>query len=104
MMNVIVIGVVVSFLCLLAVIISCIQRHTNRVDGRIHNGQTQVMYDKLKGARQPEQNTMDGSKHNIGQMLAKGVSRKYLFNGNPKNLLSPRRKYVDHATPIFEDS
>ena len=37
-------------------------------------------------------------------MLAKGVSRKFIFNGNPKQVVSPSMKYQGHASPIFEDS
>ena len=50
MINVIIIGVVVSFLCLLAVVVSCVQRHTNRVDENIER-RGDVNYDKLKGAQ-----------------------------------------------------
>ena len=100
MVNVIIIGIVVSFLCLLAIVISCVQRHTNTSDEQLARPGEQT-YDKLKGTQQEDAVI---SRHNIGQMLAKGVSRKYLFNGNPKNVISPSRKYCEHATPIFEDS
>ena len=48
MINVIIIGVVVAFLCLLAVVVSCVQRHSNRVDENLDR-QGDINYDKLKG-------------------------------------------------------
>ena len=99
MRNVIVITVIVTFLCLLAVIISCIQKHTNQVSDTMRGDNGPQIYRKMD-----EQNNSNSVKHNIGQMLAKGVSRKYLFHGNPKHLVSPSKKYEAHATPIFEDS
>ena len=48
MINVIIISVVVSFLCLLAIVVSCVQRHTNRVDENLDR-QGDISYDKLKG-------------------------------------------------------
>ena len=47
----------------------------------------------------------EGAKHNIGTMLGKAVSRKYIaFNGVDKSTLSPATKYGDQAMPILEDS
>ena len=51
-----------------------------------------------------QNNDKNGGKHNIGQMLAKGVSRKFIFHGDRKHLVSPSKKYEAQATPIFEDS
>lgn len=96
------IAVIVSFLCLIAVVISCVQKHTNNVDGVII-GRGSKNYAPIPPGLD-DSKCSDGSKHNIGQMLAKGVSRRYLFQGNQKNILSPRRKYEAQATPIFEDS
>ena len=103
MINVIIIGVVVAFLCLLAVVVSCVQRHSNRVDENLDR-QGEINYDKLKGQQQ-EGTIKQGAKHNIGTMLGKAVSRKYIaFNGVEKSTMSPATKYGEQAVPILEDS